>query len=68
MVNNQIFTGDNLLTAVSVARQCGIIRSGEQVIFVKAEFAEATDSAAQHLVTHFYDARDNLQFFSKVRK
>ncbi|KAJ8371004.1 hypothetical protein SKAU_G00110320 [Synaphobranchus kaupii] len=29
-------TGDNILTAVNVARSCGMVRKGEQVIFVHA--------------------------------
>lgn len=37
------FTGDNILTAVSVARECGMIGKTDRVIQVQAT-AAATDS------------------------
>ena len=42
--------GDNLLTAVSVARECGMIDPGHQAIMVKADSASSTPSITFHLL------------------
>ena len=41
IVNIHIFiTGDNVLTAVSVSRQCGLVPAGEQLVFANAYLPE----------------------------
>ncbi|XP_042227487.1 polyamine-transporting ATPase 13A2-like isoform X1 [Homarus americanus] len=49
-------TGDNLLTALSVARQSGMVQAGIQLIVVKAVVEAASAKAAQHLKVFYYDA------------
>ncbi|XP_063597284.1 probable cation-transporting ATPase 13A4 [Penaeus indicus] len=49
-------TGDNLLTALSVARQSGLVSAGRQMIVVKAQMAAASAKAAQHLKVYYFDA------------
>lgn len=48
--------GDNLLTALSVARQSGLVSAGRQMIVVKAQYAAASAKAAQHLKVYYFDA------------
>ena len=42
--------GDNLLTAVSVARECGMVEPDHQAIMVKADSTSATPSVTFHLL------------------
>ncbi|KAK4303561.1 hypothetical protein Pmani_024421 [Petrolisthes manimaculis] len=50
-----MLTGDNLLTAVCVARESGLVEVGQQVVVVRAVEESATTKAARHLAIHFYD-------------
>ncbi|MPC19642.1 putative cation-transporting ATPase 13A3 [Portunus trituberculatus] len=49
-------TGDNLLTALSVAQQSGLVLPGQQIIIVKAVMEASSSKAAQHLKVFYYDA------------
>ena len=51
-----IDAGDNLLTALSVARQSGLVLPGQQIIIVKAVMEASSSKAAQHLKVFYYDA------------
>ncbi|XP_047491814.1 probable cation-transporting ATPase 13A4 isoform X6 [Penaeus chinensis] len=55
-ITTVMITGDNLLTALSVARQSGLVSSGRQMIVVKAQVAAASAKAAQHLKVYYFDA------------
>ncbi|XP_069170169.1 probable cation-transporting ATPase 13A4 isoform X1 [Procambarus clarkii] len=55
-ITTVMVTGDNLLTALSVARQSEMVQVGHQVIVVKAVAEAASAVAAQHLKVFFYDA------------
>ena len=41
-IRSIMVTGDNILTAVSVARDCGLVRPGEEIIRCKAEWVDNT--------------------------
>ncbi|KAL5492024.1 hypothetical protein EMCRGX_G017412 [Ephydatia muelleri] len=49
-IRTVMVTGDNLLTAVSVARECGMIEPDHQAIMVKADSTSATPSVTFHLL------------------
>ncbi|KAG0705391.1 putative cation-transporting ATPase 13A3 [Chionoecetes opilio] len=51
-----MITGDNLLTALSVARQSSFVPPGHQIIIVKAVMEGSSSKAAQHLKVFYYDA------------
>ena len=53
-------TGDNMLTAVSVAQECGIIRQGQKVILVTANEVNGES------VIEFHSGEDNLKNGHKV--
>ncbi|XP_069998988.1 polyamine-transporting ATPase 13A3-like isoform X2 [Penaeus vannamei] len=55
-ITTVMITGDNLLTALSVARQSGLVSSGRQMIVVKAQMVAASAKAAQHLQVYYFDA------------
>ncbi|XP_042868146.1 polyamine-transporting ATPase 13A3-like isoform X2 [Penaeus japonicus] len=55
-ITTVMITGDNLLTALSVARQSGLVSAGRQMIVVKAQYAAASAKAAQHLKVYYFDA------------
>ena len=52
--------GDNLLTAVSVARECGMVEPDHQAIMVKADSTSATPSVTFHLLKRGGDLADLL--------
>lgn len=43
-------SGDNILTGVSVARQCGMVPTGDRLIFVNAYHPEGDQPAQIHWV------------------
>lgn len=56
-----------MLTAVSVARESGLVEMGQQVVVVKAVEEAATTMAARHLAVHFYDVDSQAGPASQVR-
>ncbi|XP_069958111.1 polyamine-transporting ATPase 13A2 isoform X2 [Cherax quadricarinatus] len=58
-ITTVMVTGDNLLTALSVARQSEMVPISHQVIVVKATMEATSTKAAQHLKVIFYDADYN---------
>jgi len=42
-----LFTGDNILTAVSVARQCGLVPAEDRLVYVNAYSPDADGSPAR---------------------
>lgn len=52
-------TGDNLLTAVNVSRNCGLIDADDQVIELKAELV---DRSAAKAGNHFVDRNEYVEF------
>ncbi|XP_071531057.1 probable cation-transporting ATPase 13A4 isoform X2 [Panulirus ornatus] len=55
-ITTVMVTGDNLLTALSVARQSGLVEAGHQLIVVKARLEGASSAITQNLKVIFYDA------------
>eukprot|EP00731_Ephydatia_muelleri_P014337 Em0008g57a len=59
-IRTVMVTGDNLLTAVSVARECGMVEPDHQAIMVKADSTSAMPSVTFHLLKRGGDLADLL--------
>lgn len=57
-----MITGDNLQTAMCIARQSGLVPPGHQIIVVKAVMEASSAKAAQHLKVYYYDADTSRGF------
>ena len=58
-------TGDNLFTAISVARECGMVASSHDVILVQAGFDDVTMKPVLNFTR--YGSTDDSQFLKKAR-
>ncbi|XP_066971293.1 polyamine-transporting ATPase 13A3-like isoform X4 [Macrobrachium rosenbergii] len=54
-IRTVMITGDNLLTAVSVARQSGLLKADQQLIVARAQMVSTSTIAAQYLQVNYYD-------------
>ncbi|XP_068211342.1 polyamine-transporting ATPase 13A3-like isoform X2 [Palaemon carinicauda] len=54
-IRTVMITGDNLLTAVSVARQSGLLKPDQQLIVAKAQMVSSSTISAQYLQVNYYD-------------
>ena len=55
-------TGDNILTAVSVARECGMVKPSDKVIHITSEKVPARNNQDDNPVQHQPSSRERLNF------
>ena len=55
-------SGDNLQTAVTVAKECGMIDPQQRVLHVETELVEASTNAAKHLRVTYKDLSSSSEF------
>ena len=63
-IRTMMVTGDNLQTAVKVAKDCEMIGRAQRVIQVEATNIPASDQGAQHLQVIYYDPLATSEFIA----